>query len=141
MADRLLEWVSSPVGIVAALFLVVLLVALNSKEQPQNATRRDPRRVFSVSEREQGHARAGHRCELDMLPFVRCRNSSNAGDHWFPYSKGGATSMSNFVAACAFHNGLKSNHLPTKAATARIEARRRRYFPPGVPRDAGQWLP
>jgi hypothetical protein len=39
--------------------------------------------------------------------------------------------MSNFVALCASHNLHKSNKVPTRIATNRLERHRRRYFPSG----------
>ena len=93
----------------------------------------DPSRLFSPIQRNEGFARAGGRCELDGLFFTRCKGKAHHGDHHFPWSKGGSTSMTNFVAACASCNTSKGAKIPTAWATMRMEARRRKYFPQGVP--------
>lgn len=99
---------------------------------------KDPARLFSAEQKRAGHARAGHRCEMELLPFIRCRRPSEHGDHWYPHSRGGATTMGNFVAACSPCNLRKSATMPSRFATARLSARRRRYFPSGVPVRSGE---
>lgn len=94
---------------------------------------RDPRRMFDSQQRRIGFARAGHRCEFDgMLWFTRCRRQAEHADHWLPHSKGGATTLPNLVAACAWHNTSKGAHIPTGWQTHRISRRRRRYFSHGA---------
>lgn len=99
----------------------------------------DPSRLFSPVQRNEGFARAGGRCELDgFFLFTRCKGKAHHGDHHYPWSKGGSTSMVNFVAACARCNTSKGAKIPTAWATMRMEARRRKYFPQGVPVKAGE---
>lgn len=94
---------------------------------------KDPRRMFDSGQRRMGFARAGHRCEFDgMLVFTRCRRQAEHADHWLPHCRGGATTLPNLVAACAWHNTSKGAHIPTSWQTHRIAGRRRRYFPPGA---------
>lgn len=100
---------------------------------------RDPQRMFNVDQRVACFTRAGHRCEITVLGFIRCQRPAVHADHHYPHSKGGATSMANAVAACARHNTSKGAHMPTILETHMIAARRRRYFPAGTPRRPGQW--
>lgn len=99
---------------------------------------RDPVRWFDSDQRRSGFARAQGRCEMEILPGIRCRRSAEHGDHWLPHARGGATSMGNFVAACSTHNLAKSARIPTRGQTARIAWRRRRYFPAGLDRRPGE---
>ncbi|WP_311380358.1 HNH endonuclease [Arthrobacter sp. ISL-72] len=46
-------------------------------------------------------------------------------------SKGGSTSLQNFVAACSRCNRSKGAHIPSPARQERLERRRRRYVPSG----------
>lgn len=97
----------------------------------------DPRRFFSQSDRAAGFARAGGRCEMNGFLGLRCRSGAEHGDHHYPHSRGGATTLDNFVAACAHHNLAKSDKVPSKMATRRMERRRQRYFPEGAPVSVG----
>ncbi|HEX2248348.1 MAG TPA: HNH endonuclease signature motif containing protein [Arthrobacter sp.] len=45
--------------------------------------------------------RAGGVCELEGGFRRRCSRPAEHGDHFHPWSRGGATSLQNFVAACA----------------------------------------
>lgn len=98
----------------------------------------DPSRLFSGAQRNEGFGRAGGRCEMDGLFLFRCKAKAHHGDHHFPWSRGGSTSMTNFVAACARHNTSKGAKIPTAWATMRMETRRRKYFPQGVTVKAGE---
>ena len=99
---------------------------------------KDPQRMFTATQRTTGFARAGGRCELEVLPFIRCSRSPSHGDHYIPWSKGGATTMGNFVAACRSCNLRKSDSVPSAFATWRLERRRKKYFPDGVPVRVGE---
>ena len=46
--------------------------------------------------------------------------------------------MANFTAACVRCNTSKGAKLPGFFSTIRMEARRRKYFPAGIPVKAGQ---
>lgn len=100
---------------------------------------RDPQRMFTVDQRLQCFTRAGHRCEMSAFGLIRCQRPASHADHHYPYSKGGATSMVNAVAACARHNMSKGARVPTAMQTWLIRVRRIGYFPPGTPRRPGQW--
>lgn len=93
---------------------------------------KDPQRLFTTEQRRTISDMVGGRCEMEGVLFTRCRRPGNAGDHWYPHSKGGATDMANLVWACTTCNSRKSNHIPTMWETLRLEWRRRRYFPPGA---------
>ncbi|MGO0605626.1 MAG: HNH endonuclease [Brevibacterium sp.] len=69
---------------------------------------------------------------------MRCRRRSAHGDHFIPWSKGGASVAENFVAACAPCNLAKSAHFPSIATAVLITWRRRRYFPADLPRFPGK---
>lgn len=100
---------------------------------------KDEDRLYSKQDRMIGFARAGGRCEMDgFLWFLRCSREAKHGDHHYPHSKGGATTMQNFVAACVRCNTSKGAKVPTLMQTKRIQNRRRRYFPKGVPVIAGE---
>lgn len=139
--DRLAELLPSLLerhpgfAVLAAVLALALLLKLAVSGR---AAPKDPTRMFSQAQRLEGFARAGGICELDGAWFIRCRKPAHHGDHWYPWSKGGATSMTNFVAACVRCNTSKGAKLPGFFATQRIEARRRRYFAAGVPTKAGQ---
>lgn len=107
--------------------------AVNGRKAPT-----DPTRMFSKAQRAEGFGRAGSRCEMEGAWFRRCRRTAAHGDHWFPWSKGGATSMGNFVAACQRCNTSKGAKVPSVFATFRLVNRRRKYFPAGLDAATGQ---
>lgn len=96
---------------------------------------RDPRRNFTPNDRATGFARAGNQCEHISLFGRRCTAAPTHGDHHYPWSKGGATTLSNFVALCARHNLSKGSQVPSGWATRRLERRRASYFPAGARTD------
>lgn len=118
---------------------VVIVVLLAARLAARGSGARDPRRMFSTAERTVGFARAGNQCEFARWVFFRCTRTATHGDHFIPWSKGGATSMRNFVAACPTCNTTKGAVMPSRAARSLMAGRRRRYFPVGVPREAGEW--
>ena len=138
--DSATEWVAAhpvPVLIVIGILALIILgryIAANAKRDS------DPTRMYTKNQRNDGFTRATNRCELDGFLWFRCRRPAEHGDHFFPWSKGGATSMSNFVAACGFCNMSKGAKQPSRSLGRRIRNRRRRYFPAGLPRDAGEWF-
>lgn len=117
---------------------VVVLFVLASHIKRRLPKQKDPQRMFSRSQKREGDSRAGWRCEMESFPFIRCRGTSEHGDHWYPWSLGGVTDMGNYVSACAKCNLKKSAKVPTKFQTARLEHRRKKYFPAGVPVKAGE---
>lgn len=101
---------------------------------------KDPRRLFAVPDRKAAFDRAGNRCEYDGFLWFRCPHPAHHADHFFPHTRGGATSMRNLVAACTGCNLAKSSHMPTPWVKWRLERRRRRYFPSGMDVTAGEWF-
>ena len=75
-------------------------------------------------------ARAAGRCEAGLvLVWGRCRQAATEVDHVYPWSKGGATVVSNGQALCRDHNRRKSNATPPWWYVWSLERRRRAYFP------------
>lgn len=130
---------ANPVPTLIVLALIVLSIVGRFGHHGA-ASRNDPQRMFSANQRRDGFARATDRCEMDGMLWFRCRGTAQHGDHFFPWSKGGATSMQNFVAACAHCNTSKGAKQPSRALRRRISRRRRGYFPAGLTRDAGEWF-
>jgi len=127
-----LGWIGPPV-----LVLVAVLVAARIRRS-RDLRRRDPLRKFSREQRREGLARAHGQCELEVGGLRRCPNPATTGDHFFPWKKGGATVMTNFVAACASCDRRKGTSIPSPQSQRRLEDRRRSYFPAGVPVQAGE---
>ena len=98
---------------------------------------KDPQRMYTSGQRQIGFARSDGRCELEGWLWRRCQKPAGHGDHYFPWSKGGATDMANFVSACVTCNLSKGARIPTTFERVRLERRRRKYFTPGVPIRAG----
>lgn len=99
----------------------------------------DAERLFTYEQKRRGHRRAGDRCEFEGVFIFRCHRQSSHADHYFAYSRGGATTMRNFVAACGTHNMRKGSKMPTALERIRLQRRRRRYFPTDELVDAGEW--
>lgn len=135
-AEMVLGFVTAVFNTNPALLAVIggffVLVAISRAVASGRKAPQDPSRLFSSAQKTEGFGRANGRCEMDGFLFTRCRADARHGDHHYPWSKGGATSMGNFVAACARHNISKGAKIPTFFATQRMEARRRRYFPRGM---------
>lgn len=130
-----------PVVVVVSVGVIALIVALKVVPGLRAGSRtRDPKRAYSTDDRQQGFQRAGNQCEYDRWLFFRCTRTAQHGDHFYPWSKGGATSMRNFVAACARCNCSKGARIPSPFMRNRIQHRRRNYFPQNTPVDVGQWV-
>lgn len=127
-----LGWVGPPL-------LLLLAVAIAARiRRTRDLRRRDPVRKFTKEQRREGLARAGGRCELEAGRRRRCPNPATTGDHFYPWKRGGATVMSNFVAACERCDRDKGTAVPSPRFRQRLEERRRGYFPPEVPVEAGE---
>lgn len=116
-------WILAPAAV------VVLVIIILSSPASGGSETRDPRRTFTATERREAFERAGLRCEHKPLLWHRCTNTPTQGDHIFPWSRGGRTTMSNQQALCPFHNSRKSGTVPTRLYIVRLQWRRRRYFP------------
>ncbi|WP_265521041.1 HNH endonuclease [Oerskovia flava] len=95
--------------------------------------RTDPQRLFTPAQRTAAFTRAGGRCEHKTMLGLRCSARPTHADHIYPWSKGGASTLSNCQALCARHNLQKGAKVPSAGYMWRLERRRRRYFPPGEP--------
>ena len=125
MFDGVLAAVTAPGELVMfALIITVLII------RSRDVRRRDPVRRFSRQQRRAGMARAGGQCEMEAGFRRRCSGPAEHGDHFYPWSKGGSTSLQNFVAACSRCNRAKGAQIPSPAQQVRLERRRRRYVPP-----------
>ncbi|WP_396019844.1 HNH endonuclease [Arthrobacter sp. ISL-95] len=93
-------WIAIGPPTVAIVMLLVVAVVLRTTD----VRRRDPRRRFTRYQRHEGMKRASGRCELEPGFGRRCARAAEHGDHFYRWSKGGATSLQNFVAACSHCN-------------------------------------
>ena len=116
--------------VVPLLLLAVWLACRMPMAKPDNPFDRDPRRLFTDSDREWIDSCCQHRCEHRYcFGLLRCRYRAQQLDHWYPYAKGGATSRTNLVDLCAKHNNRKSDHVPTRLQTWMLARARHSYFP------------
>ena len=119
--DSVLAAVALPGLLIVVLFIVAAVI------HGRDVRRRDPVRRFSRQQRREGMARAGGQCEMESGLRRRCPLPAEHGDHFYPWSKGGSTSLPNFVAACARCNRTKGARVPSPGQQARMERRRRAY--------------
>ncbi|MDO6142736.1 HNH endonuclease [Paenarthrobacter aurescens] len=82
--------------------------------------------------------RASGRCELESGFGRRCSRAAEHGDHFYPWSKGGATSLQNFVAACSHCNRRKGARIPSPWLISRLERRRASYVGTGQAIPVGE---
>jgi hypothetical protein len=100
---------------------------------PGYPRRRDPWRTFRFDARRAVMSRAEQRCEGALFfGWGRCRDLATEVDHIYPWSKGGATVVSNGQAMCHRHNRAKSNMTPAWWYVLSLERHRRTYFPEGT---------
>ncbi|SDL77439.1 HNH endonuclease [Arthrobacter sp. ok362] len=121
MFDGVLAAVAFPGVLVVVLIVTVLII------QARDVRRRDPVRQFTRQQRREGMARADGQCEMEAGFRRRCSRPAEHGDHFYPWSKGGSTSLQNFVAACSRCNRAKGARIPSPAQQQRLERRRRTY--------------
>jgi 5-methylcytosine-specific restriction endonuclease McrA len=135
MIDRVVSLAVLPI------VFVVLLGIAAAVATSRDVRRRDPVRRFTRQQRREGMLRAGGLCELEGRFGRRCGRPAEHGDHFYPWSKGGSTSLQNFVAACARCNRAKRAKIPSPAQQRRMERRRREYLPPSVSVTVGERQP
>lgn len=132
-------------GVVAAVTLpgvaAVVLGIAGAVMTSRDVRRRDAVRRFTRQQRREGMARAGGLCELEAGFGRRCGRPAEHGDHFYPWSKGGSTSLQNFVAACARCNRAKRAGIPSPGQQQRMERRRRDYLPPSSSFRVGERQP
>jgi 5-methylcytosine-specific restriction endonuclease McrA len=121
MFDGALAAVTLP-GVLAFVLTITAAVI-----QSRDVRRRDPVRRFSRQQRREGMARAAGQCEMEAGFRRRCSRPAEHGDHFYPWSKGGSTSLQNFVAACSRCNRGKGARIPSPGQQERLERRRRDY--------------
>lgn len=122
---------------VAATVVILMLVVRAGKGA---GSAKDPVRMYPAQLRHTGSLRANNQCEYSTPWLSRCTRTAQHADHFYPHSKGGATSMQNLVASCAPHNLSKSARIPTVWTRILVQQRRRKYFPASVDRTVGQWF-
>ena len=121
MFDGVLAAVALPGTFIVALVIVAVVI------RARDVRRRDPVRRFSRQQRREGMARAAGQCEMEAGFRRRCSRPAEHGDHFYPWSKGGSTSLLNFVAACSRCNRAKGAQIPSPSQQERLERRRRNY--------------
>lgn len=138
---RAAEFVQHAAGAIPAWMWVTAACAVVLAGRRRAWRRRDSVRFFDGAQRHAARTRAGHRCEYSArwTPWARCSRPAQEADHFFPWSRGGATTTANLVASCRWHNQAKGARQPTAVTAWVIAARRRAYFPPGERRRPGQW--
>lgn len=131
MIEALLSGVRPLLPLFAVLLAVaVVLGAPLPRRGPGWFARRDPWRGFKYEARRIVLSRAGGRCEAAaFIAWGRCRQIADQVDHVYPWSKGGATIVSNGQALCAHHNRSKASRTPPWWYVLSLERRRRCYFP------------
>lgn len=113
------------------LLLIVLMCPLPGRG-PSLFASRDPWRTFKYGARRTVLDRAGNRCEGTLLlAWIRCRERAEEADHIYPWSRHGATVVSNGQALCRRHNRSKSAVIPPWWYVLSLEHRRRSYFQSG----------
>jgi hypothetical protein len=121
--------------------VVVVLVMVAAVISARDVRRRDPVRRFTRQQRREGMARAGGQCEMEAGFRRRCSRPAEHGDHFYPWSKGGSTTLQNFVAACARCNRAKGAGIPSPGKQERLERRRRDYLMPDASVSVGERQP
>ena len=135
MFDRVVSASALPLVVVVVLGITAAVITR------QDVRRRDPVRRFTRQQRREGMARANGLCELEARFGRRCGRPAEHGDHFYPWSKGGSTSLQNFVAACARCNRAKRASIPSPGQQRRMERRRREYLPPSSSISVGERQP
>ncbi|MGO4807841.1 HNH endonuclease [Arthrobacter sp. 2MCAF15] len=122
---QVFDRVPAAVALPGVLFVVLIVTA--AVIQSRDVRRRDPVRRFTRQQRREGMARAQGQCEMEAGFRRRCSRHAEHGDHFYPWSKGGSTSLQNFVAACSRCNRAKGARIPSPGQQERLERRRRTY--------------
>lgn len=136
--------VAAAIAIVAAFYRLSWGLYISVMRAPRDHHRRDSTRLFSEQQKTAAARRCGNRCEGTGI-FRRCSSRSRKlqGDHWFPHSKGGATTEDNLVMLCGKCNRRKSDKIPTPIQTWALKYRRQKGmgYPHPIEGELGRWLP
>lgn len=121
-----IQFVQDYPWLIAVVAIMIVLVVVSRRGR---VAQRDTKRMFTQTERMEASRRAGGRCEHKSPFWFRCKSPGAHGDHIYPWSRGGSTTMTNHQWLCAPHNLRKSNHVPSRMYIWRLEQRRKKYFP------------
>lgn len=123
--------------IVILAILLAIWIAVSIVKAVRISARKSRQKVYSrqftAKQTREGFSRAGERCEFSKMMFFRCNSKAEHGDHFYPWKRGGASSMTNFVASCAHHNLSKGARMPSTLQKVAIQNRRRFY------KNSQQW--
>jgi hypothetical protein len=118
MSESVLGAITVPGILVIALIIIAVVM------RGRDLQRRDPQRRFTRQHRREGMARAQGQREMEDVFRRRCSRPAEHGDHFYPWSRGGPTSLQNFVAACTRCNRAKGARIPSPGQQRRMERRR-----------------
>lgn len=100
----------------------IVVAVLHRKKQDSE---RDSVRTYRLHDRKIFSSKCNDRCEGVGI-FFRCTRRGNLqGDHWYPHSRGGATTKKNLVMLCQKCNGRKLAHVPSVFQTYALYFRRK----------------
>lgn len=133
-----LTWVTGHTWFLAALVAVVVVVAVVRAVRARMPVQQDPQRLYTSEQRAESFARASGQCEYSGFLLSRCHRPAEHADHLHPWSRGGATSLENCVAACQRCNLSKGAKILPAWRVKLLVRRRRRYYPAGVYVAVGQ---
>ena len=133
-----LTWATDHIVVVGGLLFLILLVVVVRAIRARMPVAQDPQRLYTSGQRAESFARAGGRCEYTGFLLFRCAKPAEHADHLYPWSRGGATSLANCVAACQRCNLSKGAKILPAWRVKLLVRRRRRYYPPGVDTAVGQ---
>ena len=112
----------------AAILLAFVPLVVIARAFGRHRRWRDPQRLFTSRQKNALIARAQGRCEHKNPLWLRCRATTGLqADHVVPWSRGGATALTNGAALCQRHNARKSNRMPSPLYRWRLRQRRRNY--------------
>lgn len=133
LLDGLFEGIRPFLPILIPMIVLIAIAAVPLPGRGPGLQGCDPWRGFKFEARRVVLTLAGHRCEgVLFLVWGRCRKPAEEVDHIYPWSKGGATIISNGQALCKNHNRAKSNGLPPWWYVLSLERRRGEYYPAGT---------
>ncbi len=131
--DGFVDAIMPLLPIIIPIILLIMILVLPLPGRGPGVQKRDVWRGFKFEARRMVLTRAANQCEAPLLfGWGRCRRVADEVDHIYPWSKGGATIVSNGQALCKLHNRKKSNLTPPWWYVVGLERRRRTYYPTGT---------